>query len=782
MNEDKDTISVKKLIELVLLKGGLSSGWTGANRSITGINIHKRVQKSRTRGYEKEVPLSYHYKKTGTSLIITGRVDGIFTSSVPVVVEEIKSTVKNVDSITFHENHRHSAQVQLYGYLYAHSLGLTKVTLQLTYINIYNFKTKEITETFSFTDLKVFFYRIMALYFEWKDHCDEWRRIRTNSIQLFQFPYTSFREGQRGYAGAVYKTIKNGKYLFAQAPTGIGKTMGSLFPAIKAMGNGYVDKLFYVTAKTSGRIVAEKTLFDMRIKGLRLKYVTLTAKEKICFSPEGKCDEKTCDYFKHYFFTISELLPIVSASDEFTRETIEQVAQKHMVCPFELSLDLSLFTDCVICDYNYIFDPQVYLRRYFDHISESYTFLVDEAHNLPDRARDMFSAKIEKKDIMSLKRITISKRLPFTRDLQKINSFFIKKNKEMSLTNSLFETEHSITENFLVLLKTFCKNVDKWLEKNIQNEHIEDIVALYFTCYFYIKMADLFDDHFISYFQKKHNGNIATKLYCMDPSSLLLQSLKRCKSAIFFSATLMPLDYFRRILINNTECNRVQIGSPFPSHNFGLFIYNSVSTKFICRERSYEKIAEIICAVKRIRPGNYIVYFPSYDYLNRVAEIVSSCTDNDRIEFQKPNMDELERTNFINLFQKKSDQPICAFAVMGGLFGEGIDLRGDMLIGVIIIGVGLPQLCFERDVIKKYFSGNSENGFSYAYQFPGFNRVMQAVGRVIRSENDKGIAVLIDERFSESRYTALYPENWSHYTVVNTEKELTIKIKKFWNN
>jgi len=595
-----------------------------------------------------------------------------------------------------------------------------------------------------------------------------------------EFPYAGYRPGQRDMAVAIYKAIRDNSRLYIQSPTGVGKTIAALFPAVKALGLGHAEKIFYLTAKTPGRLVAEGALEDMRQVGLKFKSITLTAKDKICFTPPANCDPEECIFARNYFTKVKIALEEIDQFDAFTRPVIEMLARKYEICPFEFSLDLALWVDCIICDYNYAFDPRVYLRRFFDLSSEDYVFLIDEAHNLPDRARSMFSAELDKKTVLSLRRALKSHQPVLAKKLAAINKILLEKSKacQVELVEALVEQE--LPEKLLDAIKEFCQKAEEWLVRNQPAEFRQELLDFYFACLNYLRTSEYFDSFYVSYFERRGSSDLKAKLFCLDPAPMLAAPLDRSQSTIFFSATLLPVGYFKRLLTGSIDYPHLVFRSPFPVENVRLLIHNRISTTYKQRADSYAQVASTIQTVCTAHIGNYLVFFPSYAYLTAVLDLLKENLPDKQLLVQDRGMTEDARESFLAQFSASNSETLIGFAVMGGIFGEGIDLVGERLIGAVVVGVGLPQLELERDLIKNYFDQDNQSGFAYAYQYPGFIRVLQATGRVIRTETDRGIIVLLDERFTHTRYRRLFPAHWRGYQVIQSEGEIEGQLKHFW--
>jgi len=775
-------IAVRELVGYVLRSGDLELEFLGAKRSLEGIRAHQKVQQSRPDNYVSELSVSYQVETEQFLLEINGRIDGIYhdvDSKKPemVIIDEIKSTTRDLDLLEKEENRVHWAQVKCYAYIYAADKGLDEIGTQLTYYHLESGAIRELRREFTFDELEKDFQDFIEQYLEWANEVSEWGHMRDESIRKLDFPFLSYRPGQRRMAVDVYKTIRDNGQLIVQAATGIGKTMAAVFPAIKAIAEGLNGKIFYLTARTTGRKVAEKALDVLRDRGLRIKSVTLTAKDKICFNPDSLCSAEECEFAKGHYDRIGEAMKSLFQEDAHTREVIEQTAMKFRVCPFEFSLDLALWVDSIICDYNYAFDPKVNLRRFFLETNDNYTFLVDEAHNLVDRSREMFSAEIQKQPFLNIRR-KIKKELPrIYKSMGKINSRLVRARKKCE-ENGEALSEKELPIDLLPLLRDFISYTEQWLSLNLRTSYREELLDLYFAVTGFLRVADQYDESYVTCFEK-NKKDLRLKLFCMDPSGQLKEALKRCKAVVFYSATMTPSNYFQKILGCEESAARLTMSSPFPPENLGLFIAGGISTLYRQRENTKSMVADTILAMIEHKKGNYLLYFPSYAYMSLVY--ASVCEKNRELEtiIQTPGMTEPERDAFLERFVQENKDTLAGFAVMGGIFGEGIDLVGDRLSGVAIIGVGLPGISMESELIRDHFTGLNGAGFEYAYLFPGINRVLQAAGRVIRTDSDRGVVLLIDQRFSTSRYKSLFPAEWRPVRIGN-ENQLEEGVQRFW--
>ena len=824
---------MRELVEFALRQGDLGGArdFVGPNRALAGTRGHQRLQRSRPASYQKEVRLSHEIETTDFILRIQGRIDGLLVSAEEVLLEEIKTVQGGWDRTA---DPLHWAQAKIYGFVYAHDNALEQIAIQLTYLDLDTGELTEFRNRFTLTELSAFFEQTTAIYLDWLRAYHHWCQQRDESIRALAFPFAGYRPGQRELAVAAYRVLARGGRLFLEAPTGIGKTISVLFPAVKALGEGKLERIFYLTARTVGRAVAEKACADLRQAGLRLRTLTLTAKQKLCVQEGQPCDPLTCPFARGYYDRRRPAMRAALEREEITRPVLEALSREHQVCPFELSLDLSTWVDVVVCDYNYVFDPKVYLRRHFAEEPRDYAFLVDEAHNLVDRAREMFSADLETQEIQDVRR-ALKQAVPrcakaltrLTAALRKLVGPAILPSDASTelnlfpsegmagilsdvcpLTPSLSPSEgervparagegasarplsfrapgslgqpcttREFPKDLLAPLDEAIKQAETWLARNQPADFRESLLELYFRLYSFRRTAELYDERFVTIIES--DRSVRVRLFCLDPSFLLRQALARGKAAVFFSATLTPIDYYRTLLGGSAEDPLLQLPSPFPPEHLAVLVQDRIRTHFKARAESLLDVVQAIATLVEGRAGNYLVYLPSYQYLTAVQEQFHALHPTVPILVQRPGMTEPEREAFLTTFAVEHGETLVGFAVMGGMFGEGIDLVGDRLIGAIIVGVGLPQLCVERDLIRDYFQEQTGAGFDYAYTFPGMNRVLQAIGRVIRSETDRGVVLLIDARFAEQRYRRLYPAWWQPVRARNTA-EIRNALAGFW--
>ncbi|HBM3639408.1 TPA: ATP-dependent DNA helicase [Listeria innocua] len=773
-------ISVRRLVEFVLKSGSIDSRMTSSDRALEGTKIHQLLQKEAGEGYEAEVSLKLVRVIDDISFTLEGRADGVINGE---MIDEIKTTEVEMDEITEDFRPLHWAQLICYGFMLAEKSDLAEVTLQLTYYQVADKEVKQFTRVMSRKEMSTFVDDLLSKYAIWAKMSAAWEMKRNKSIQELTFPYDSYRRGQGELAIAVYRTVMDDEKLFCEAPTGIGKTMSTLFPSVKAMGEGKADKLFYFTAKTITRQVAEDALDEMRRKGLGARSVTITAKDKICFLDERKCDPEHCQFARGYYDRLNEaLFDMLQTEETITRSVVEAFARKYTLCPFELSLDVALFCDVIVCDYNYLFDPVVYLKRFFADGPGRYTFLVDEVHNLVDRARSMFSATLSKSIIMQVKRELDKKTdKKLLNSVTAMNKIMIALNKQLAEENKTIYVKKEALSDWNEAVLKFSYVAKDWLPKNTEAKAQADVLELYFESLRYLKIAELYDKRYVTQITR-NRSDVLIKQLCLDPAFLLSEKLKLGASSVLFSATLRPIDYYTNLLGGNNDTSRLTFASPFKQNNMHLMVADYISTKYQRRENSLESVIDALYAMLSGKKGNYLFFFPSFQYLETAFELFSEKYPEVRAQKQQSFMNEAEREEFLAAFETGREETFVGFCVLGGVFSEGVDLRGERLIGTAIVGVGLAQMNVESDLIKDYYNETIGRGFDYAYQIPGMNKVLQAVGRVIRGEKDQGVVLLIEERFATERYKALFPAHWNHARTVKNTLQIEREVNEFWRN
>ena len=794
-------ISVRNLVEFIFREGDIDNRHgqsVSPEAMLAGSRMHRRIQKRMGSDYHAEVPLKLVIGEENYDLVLEGRADGIQITSesereidyssnfnsmtieedMNVVIDEIKGVYLKLEQLA--EPVRvHKAQAMCYAYIFALQHDIERIGIQMTYVNLDTEEIKYFHEDFTFAALEEWFDDLIRAYKKWSDFQYAWRILRQESIQKLQFPFP-YRKGQKELAAGVYRTIKRKKNLFIQAPTGVGKTIATLFPAVKAVGEGLGDKIFYLTAKTITRTVAWQAFETLREQALRMKVIVLTAKDKICFCEETNCNPDHCPYAKGHFDRVNDaVFDLLQKSNLFTREEVLAQAKEYQVCPFEMSLDVATWADNIVCDYNYVFDPNVYLKRFFQEgIKGDYLFLVDEAHNLVDRSREMYSADLYKEDVLAVKRIMKAHSRTICRILDKCNKAMLEMKRECE-HYQILDSVGTLTFHLMRL----ASQMDEFLEKPREFPEKKTVLDFYFALRNFLNIYDLVDDHYVIYSQMTEEGQFRIRLFCVDPSVNLQKCIDKSNSTIFFSATLLPIGYYKRLLSTDEDNYAIYAQSTFAQTQRLLAFGRDVSTKYTRRNRKeYEKIADYIGAVTEAQQGNYMVFFPSYRLMQDVYEVFAGkAADSCEILMQHNNMKEHEREAFLEEFEKERQGTLVAFCVMGGIFGEGIDLKNDRLIGAIIVGTGLPQVSDEREILKNYYAERGLSGFDYAFRYPGMNKVLQAAGRVIRTSEDRGVILLLDERFLQREYGALFPREWEKRSVCGLP-QLREEVSRFWSD
>lgn len=816
---DTFRISVRNLVEFMCASGDID------NREVSvpdvkvmqeGARIHRKIQRSMGLTYHAEVLLRQSVELTTTggidyTLKLEGRADGVIADIIEdeegnktpvgeVTIDEIKTMQSDVAKLK-EPVYVHKAQALVYGYIYLNKHGLDSINIQMTYCNPETEKIIRFREKYDKKEINNWFTELIGNFKRWMDYVYDERKLRNESIQKLSFPF-EYRDGQKRLVASVYKTIEQERALYIQAPTGVGKTISTIYPAVQACGRGLADKIFYFTSKTITRTVAEETYALLRNNGLHFTTVTLTAKDKICHMEERNCNPDICEYAKGHFDRINDAVyDIIVHENVIDREKIVEYSVKHKVCPFEMSLDVSYWCDGIICDYNYLFDPDARLKRYFaDGAKGDYIFLIDEAHNLVDRARQMYSATLVKEDFLKCKNLIkdIDKRLAAS--LEKCNKYLL------SLKRSC-DKEYIIIDDcgtFPGSLSNCFSHMQKFLDKHKKNPVCDEIMEFFFEIRHFLNMYDCADDKYVTYAELDSKGNLLLHLYCVDPSGNISQRLGQGKASVMFSATFLPVNYFKEMISGDVDDYAVYAHSSFDTSNKRVIVGKDVSSRYTRRNAGeYTRIADYIRKMVTVKNGRYMVFFPSYSYMQSVYDIYVKKYENNIIDMaevevmpdkqdpdnkkkvyniikQPSNMKEADKECFLSLFMENGSTDIVGFCVLGGIFSEGIDLRGDSLIGVAIVGTGIPMICRQRNILRDYFDSHGKNGYQYAYVYPGMNKVLQAAGRVIRTDSDRGVILLLDDRFLTKEYELQYPREWDMIYPCNIDR-VGECMSDFWN-
>ena len=775
-------ISVRNLVEFILREGDIDNrtgGGQDPENMQMGSRIHRKIQRQMGSDYQAEVPLKTEIVCDGFTLKIEGRADGLIHTKEQVMVDEIKGVLRELDRVQEPAG-IHLAQAKCYASMVAEQEEVDEIGVQMTYCQMETEEVKRFQYSYQSNELKVWFDEVIRQYKKWAKFQIEWRKARNASIKGIEFPFP-YRKGQRELAVSVYRTILRKKKLFIQAPTGVGKTISTVFPAVKAVGEELGEKIFYLTAKTITRTVAEQAFETLREQNLKFKVITLTAKEKICFCEETSCNPDDCPYAKGHFDRVNDAVyELLMQEDVMSREVLEAQARKHKVCPFEMALDVSTWVDGVICDYNYVFDPDARLRRFFaEGGAGGYLFLIDEAHNLVERGRQMYSAELCKEDFLSVKKLVKGEAPRFAKRLEACNKILLAMKKECENYKVLDNISH-----FGIQLMNVLSETDRYLEECVDKEVRETVLDFYFQVRSFLNIYDGLDENYVIYTEYQENGRFVLKLFCVNPAANLQKCLDKGNSAVFFSATLLPIQYYKRLLSTEKDNYAVYIDSSFDTKKRLLMNGVDVSTRYAMRSREmYQRYATYIFRVVKAKMGNYLIFFPSYRFMEDVyqefTQLLASDEEEMELVIQQKHMDEEERENFLRAFEMGREKSLIGFGVLGGIFSEGIDLTNEKLIGTLIIGTGLPQVCNEREILKSYFDQKGLYGFDYAYRYPGMNKVLQAAGRVIRTEDDRGVILLLDERFQREKGKEIFPKEWADCERCRLDI-VEEKIRLFW--
>lgn len=817
-------ISVRNLVEFILREGDIDNRngkAASAEAMQEGSRMHRKIQQRMGPNYHAEVPLRIAIEEEDYQLVIEGRADGIMIENTDdseytfadnfnhielgcdarVTIDEIKGIYQKVELLDAPIG-VHLAQAKCYAYIYAVQHDLPRIGVQMTYCNLDTKDIRYFKEEFAFGELSEWFLHLVDEYKKWADFQFAWRKLRQDSIKRLEFPY-EYRKGQKELAAGVYRTIARGKNLFIQAPTGVGKTISTIFPAVKAVGEDLGDKIFYLTAKTITGTVAREAFELLRTKGYQAKVIQITAKEKLCKCEEMDCNPVHCPYAKGHYDRVNDAVyNLLQKEDVFTREVLLEQAEEYMVCPFEMCLDVATWVDDIICDYNYVFDPNVYLKRFFaEGTKGDYIFLVDEAHNLVERSREMYSAELYKEDFLATKKLIRHYDERLAADFEKCNRILLEYKRECE-KYVLYDN----IGNLIFALMRLASNLDEFLQKRAEFPERKEVTEFYLNLRNFMNIYELVDEHYVIYSEHEEDGRFKIKLYCVDPSLNLQERIDKGNATIFFSATLLPIHYYKNLLSTKKDNYAVYAETAFSDDQRLLLFGNDVSSKYTRRNaKEFARIADYIRMTAQAKKGNYMVFFPSYKMMQQVYEVFcglaqvlpekpediensegqSMPDDSGKISaiLQQPSMKEEEREAFLAAFSEETSAArngsLVAFCVLGGIFGEGIDLKNEQLIGAIIVGTGLPQISNEREILMNYYEKRSGEGFDYAYRYPGMNKVLQAAGRVIRTVSDVGVIELLDERFLQSDYRGLFPREWEKRTVCNVGN-VEGYLREFW--
>lgn len=782
MDKEVIRISVRNLVEFILRSGDLDTrkgAFADREAMAKGSRIHRKIQRQMGASYQAEVSMSHTTEFDEFVILVEGRADGVLQTEEGVVIDEIKGVHRD---LRFLEEplEVHLAQAKCYAFFWSQDKDLEKIQVQMTYCHLDTEEIRRFERTYTSEELEKWYEWLIAQYYQWALWEYQWKKTRNASMEGLEFPFP-YREGQRDVVSGVYRTILRKMQLFIQAPTGVGKTMSTIFPAVRSMGERLTEKIFYLTAKTITRTVAWEAFQILKNQGLSCKVLIITAKEKMCVCEEVECNPVYCPRAKGHFDRVNDaVFHLLTERDSYDRDTLMEYSEKYQVCPYEMCLDVATWVDAVICDYNYVFDPDVYLRRFFSEGNKgNYVFLIDEAHNLVERGREMYSAVLYKEDFLKMKKLVKPYRKKLERSLERCNRQLLELKRECE-TYQVVESLGGLA----VSLMNVMGEMESYLEELEDGGLRKEILDFYFQVRSFLYIYDLLDENYVMYTQHDEDGRFRVKLYCVNPAKNLQNCLDKGVSTIFFSATLLPVGYYKKLLSGRTEDYAVYAKTPFLPEQKKVILARDVSSRYTRRgPEEYGRIAEYIHQVAETRQGNYMIFFPSYKMMEDIYAIYEEkygCLKR-KILLQNPSMQEKDREEFLKEFEEETEGSLLGFCVMGGIFAEGIDLTGEKLVGAVIVGTGLPQISYEREILKTYYDKKQENGFDYAYRFPGMNKVLQSAGRVIRTQEDRGVILLLDERFCTAEYRCLFPREWEDYEICNRGNVKGI-LEKFWTN
>jgi Rad3-related DNA helicase len=772
-------IDVRAFAEYLCRAGDLGQAAPAGPSAREGAKAHRELQAgaAKARGleaYRAEVPLARTFPGERLDLELSGRADGVYEAEGLVRVEEIKSTRRPLDGLAADGIPAHRVQLELYGWLLCLEEGREAVGLDLVYVRRADGGVRTFPSVRTRAELDAAYAPAVAAYLAWLDGHEGCRLDLAAELEAWRFPFPAFRAGQREAASFVFRAVRDRKVLFLEAPTGLGKTAAVLYPALKALGRGFGAKVFFLTAKNSGAAAAEAALAAFGADLPHLRWISLTAKAKICFlAGDGAaareagaaggefrppCDPALCPYARGYYGKLAAAERELFAYTAFDRARIEALARRHEVCPFELSLDLSVHCDAVVGDYNYAFDSAAKLKRFFAFGRTDYVLLVDEAHNLVERARSMFSAALSKRRVLVVRRAAAPAEKPV---LSALNAALLAARKayaaESEATGNRPAVALRVPAGVAEAAAAAVDGFDARLEAGAVLSPA--VLDLYWDLARAGSVLDRYDAGYRTVVDAA-SGGFELDFRCVDPAPQLEAVLADQRAAVLFSGTLAPERYFVRLVAPNLKPDFVSLPSPFAPDACARYRRDGLSTRWKDRGPNAAAYAAFLLEVFAAAPGNLIVFSPSFAFQDALlAELAAAGWPGAGLAVQPPQLSAEGRERFLAAFAPGS-AGARGFAVLGGSFAESVDLVGDRLVGAVVFGVGLPQVNVLNDAYRDYFESACGDGYRWAYLYPGLNRVLQAAGRVIRSESDRGFVCLVDERWADGDYRRLLPEDW----------------------
>lgn len=758
------TVAVTDLARFCHRSGDIDHRFKPSPTGVQGIEGHQQIYQQRPATYRSEYPVTYLHHEGDSKVTLRGRADGFDPAQ--HLLEEIKTCRVEASAIPEAVARLHMAQAMLYAAIIARENDLDHLDVRVTWLNIDTREQWHQAEICSRQTLEEFLADTLRAFSTWLQTLDTLRKQRDTSLASLAFPHGDFRAGQRQIAELAYKCIDQAGQLLVEAPTGIGKTAAILYPALKALPTGKHDKLIFTTAKTVGRRAAEDTLAHFNRAGFSGRAMTLTAKDKICLSPGHACHPDDCPYAVGYYDKLPAALNAAIEYPSLRQEDLQALAREFAVCPYELSLDLLPWVDIIIGDIHYVYSLSATLGSAMLADDSRWTVLVDEAHNLPERARSMFSATLGKAALMDARKSAAG---AARKAANKVNLALLALQKE-DWTEEQFHTARALPTALLQSLEIFVGSIGEKLAEDAAYLHRHpSLMAFYFEVLQFLRVADRWDeDYRFEMSRSAGKQSLQLKLNCLDPARLLAEKQSAAHAVIAFSATLSPVNWSRNRLGFSSAAVFLRADSPFDSRQLGVRLATHIDTRFTQRERSLPELSRAIVQWLATTPGNCIVYFPSYAYLqSAVAQINASATlTGERSLWQQAREGgESAQRELLQLLETRRN--VAAFCILGGIFGEGVDLPGDQLCSVVIVGVGMPQLNRDTRALQQWYEARYGNGFDYTFVFPGMQKVDQALGRVVRTLSDTGSALLIDTRYKEQRYRDLLPQWWD-YTEIDS--------------
>jgi DNA excision repair protein ERCC-2 len=741
------SIAVRALCEFAAKRGDLDLRFTPSPTAQEGILGHTLVAKNRQAPYQSEITLKGRFEH----LEVKGRADGYDPDLNQL--EEVKTYRGYVENIAASHRALHWAQAKVYAWLMCLELGLSEMNVALVYFSIDTETETFLVEQHSAQELKVHFEALCSVFLTWatKELAHQLaHKIFANQVS---FPFAELHAGQRVLAESVFKAATLGRSLIAQAPTGIGKTIGTLFPALKS-GTKEPHKIFYLAAKTSGRAMALSALESLGGNRAGLRTLELVAKEKSCVHPDKACHGDSCPLAKGFYDKLPAARETAVMQPMLTKDVTHAVATTHGVCPYYLSQEMVRWVDVIVCDYNYYFDLNAMLYSLTVNNQWKVHLLVDEAHNLPDRARAMYSAELSDQ---SLKALVSEMPDSLKKDVDRFRRVWRKLFKEQTEAIAIIS---EVPEKMVVALNKLLAAISTVLADDTINHAIENpaMQAFFLECLHFQKMLALFDQHFFVEANLEQIKDWRLRIHNVLPAPMLRTRFEAAYSVSLFSATLNPTHAYKALLGLPENTVEIDVISPFSFDQLQVQITPNISTRFKDREKSLSLLVNTISQQYQILPGNYLAFFSSFDYLQQASNQMAISHPNVPVWTQTRGMSESERDAFLERFTEQSQG--IGFAVLGGAFSEGIDLIGGRLIGAFIATLGLPQFNRINDEMRLRMDTLLGNGYDYIYLYPGLQKVVQAAGRVIRTTSDRGVLFLLDDRFASKQVKPLLPQWW----------------------